>query len=270
MESKLIRTWLHDLTRVGYTFPSIQNTTGTGPLKARVKRAAVCLTGTAECVEEVWAKNEKQLRKRFDGELDVFLFLSTKDTIITDQSQVSDSLRVKQARFYNATLNIMHQNALTINPHFPPTCKYNYNWTKVQKIEPIEQERLAQASCFGVVQEYAKKRNVRYQLLVRARADSVFTRLPKTFERDGQFSLNNTIIVPDEHHFMGVNDRFAVGPFDAMEYYMRRWHQLSLCLTEIVHPEIFLAFILRRNGIKVKVDSEISLVQVPHGEQQCH
>ena len=68
----------------------------------------------------------------------------------------------------------------------------------------------------------------------------------------------------------GINDRFAIGSMDSMRYYMCRWHQLRLCLTDIVHPEIFLEFSLRKNNVKVARDIEISLVQIPHSERQCH
>jgi hypothetical protein len=269
LESKVIHAWLRDLSRINYKFPSLKNADESQSSSVRVKRAAVCLTGLAECVQEIWAANEVKLRRRLNNDIDVFLFLSATDETMNNPSPTT-LIRSKQARYYNATVNIVHQNILDINPAFPSTCKYWYKFTKRPKIIPIEQERLAQANCYNIVREYEKKRRIRYQLLVRARADSVFTRLPMTFERNGTFNINSTIVVPNEHHHFGVNDRFAIGPIGLMKYYMSRWHQLSLCLTENVHPESFLAFVLQKNGIKVASDIEISLVQVPHGKNQCH
>jgi hypothetical protein len=270
LESTVMHAWLHDLNRIGYNFPLLANAVKNTSSTTRIKRAAVCLTGLAECVQEIWARNEVKLRKRLNGDIDIFMFLSAEDGVKKDLSPMIFNMRVKQARFYNTTINIVHHDVLNLNPQFPPTCKYKYDWTQKRKIVPIEQERFAQANCYNIVREYENKRNIRYQLLIRARTDSIFTRLPKTFERDGEFDLNNTIIVPKEHQYYGVNDRFAIGPIDLMEHYMLRWHQLSLCLTENVHPESFLAFVLQKRGIKVTTDIGISLAQVPHGENQCH
>ncbi len=269
-ESTVIHAWLCDLDHISYKFPSLNNVVESPPPTVRVKRAAVCLTGLAECIPEIWATNEMKLRSRLKGDIDVFLFLSTVDGTMKDLSPTIFNLRTKQARHYNATVNIVHHDSLNINPGFPPTCKYRYDFTRRDKIIPIEQERLAQANCYNIVREYEKKRNIQYQLLIRTRTDSVFTRLPMTFERNGTLNLKNTIIVPNEHHYFGINDRFAIGPIELMKYYMCRWYQLPLCLTENVHPESFLAFILQKNDIKVTSDTEISLVQVPHSKNQCH
>jgi hypothetical protein len=270
LESRIIQAWLHDLSYVKYKYPIIDSRVQNVLSTVRVKRSAICLTGLTECVEEVWAKNEVELRKRLNGDVDLFLFLSSGDGIMSGLSATTSNLRIKQTRFYNATINVVHQDILDIDPGFPPTCKYQYIFTQRRKIARIEQERLAQANCYNIVRDYERKRNVRYQLLIRARSDSAFTRLPRTFERTGRFDPNNNIIVPDEYHHFGVNDRFAIGPMDSMKYYMCRWYQLPLCLTEIVQPESFLAFVLRKSGVRVTRDIETSLVQIPHNTRQCH
>ena len=269
-EVTIMQAWLDDLSSIQYKYPLINSAMANVPPAVRIKRSAVCLTGLTECVQEVWTRNEMELRKRLSGELDVFLFLSEGDEIKRDLPSTISNLRIKQTRFYNATVNIVHQDIPDINPGFSPTCKYRYVFTQRRKIAPIEQERFAQATCYDIVREYERKRNIRYQLLIRARSDSAFARLPFTFERNGNLNPNNTIIVPDEHHYYGINDRFAIGPIDSMKYYMSRWYQLPLCLTENVHPESFLAFVLRNNQIDVTRDNEISLVQVPHDKKQCH
>lgn len=240
------------------------------PSTMRVKRAAVCVTGLTECTQEVWARNELKLRQRLNGDIDVFLFLSTGDGTVDEVRPDLFKLGVKEARMYNSTINIVRQDVVNIDPRFPKTCDYQYHYTGKNKIIPIEQERLAQANCYDIVREYEQKRRIRYQLLVRARTDSVYVRLPTTFERSGKFNLSNAIIVPNEHHYYGVNDRFAIGSIDLMKHYMRRWHQLRQCITNNVHPESFLAFVLNNTKIRVIADSDISLVQVPHGKNQCH
>lgn len=269
-ELQAMQAWLNDLSTLGYEYPSIIGSMNDARSKIRIKRSAVCVTGLSECIEEVWAKNELKLRQRIKGDLDVFLYLSSGEKREMDNAARDSYLRIKQARLYNATVNIIHEDTADIDPGFPPTCRYEYPFTLKHKIVLIEQERLAQANCYRIVREYEKKTNVRYQLLIRARSDSVFTRLPKTFERDGKFSPDQTIIVPDEHHYYGINDRFAIGPMETMQHYMSRWHCLSHCLTQNVHPESFLEFILKIKNATVVRDPDVSLVQVPHSKTQCH
>ena len=270
LESESMRAWLRDLDYVKYKYPLIDHSVENISAVPRVKRAAVCLTGLAECVQEVWAKNEMKLRKRLKGDIDVFLFLSIGDRVINSLTTAASVLGLKQARFYNATINIIRQDILDIDPGFPSTCKYQYIFTERHKIKPIEQERYAQAACYSIVRDYEKKRNTRYQLLIRARTDNIFLRLPNTFERKDKFNPDNNILIPNEHHYFGLNDRFAIGPMKFMKYYMSRWYDLPLCFTDIVHPESFLAFVLRKNNVRITKDIEISLVQMPHGGTQCH
>jgi hypothetical protein len=270
LESVIMRDWLIDLSNIKYRYPTIKKQTQRIPPTHHVKRAAVCLTGLTECVQEVWASNEMKLRQRLNGEIDIFLILSSGHETMVDHHSIAYATRIKQARFYNATVNIVFEDTVDINPAFPPTCKYNYGFTYRRKIIPIEYERYAQANCYQIVKEYERKRRIRYQLLIRARADAVFTRLPTTFERTGDYNVNSTIIVPDEHHYYGINDRFAIGPIDSMRHYMCRWFELAHCHTENVHPETFLAYILHKNDLKVTKDIQVSLTQVPHNERQCH
>ena len=269
-EYSAMRAWLNDLSSVKYIHPRVIDFLDGEKSPRRIRRAAVCVTGLAECIEEVWAKNEIALRRRINGDLDVFLFLSSGSGFRENSGPSIDNLRLQQARLYNATANIVHQDTVDIDPGFPPTCNYYYIFTKRQKIIPIEQERLAQAKCYNVIREYEKKRRLKYELLIRARSDSIFTRLPKTFERNGKYNPDTMVMIPDEHHYYGINDRFAIGPIESMRHYMCRWYQLPLCLTNNVHPESFLAYILEKNNVTVTRDIEVSLVQVPHGESQCH
>ena len=270
LEAEIMLNWLDDLSRIDYRFPSLNTNVPAGKLPARIKRAAVCLTGLAECVNEVWMPNEIKLRERIGGEVDVFLFLSSGPrTRRTIPSSLHES-RVKQARFYNSTVNIIRDDTLDLDPGFPKDCQYRYEFTEKQKVIPIEQERFAQARCYKIVKEFEKQRNTRYELFVRARSDLVMTRLPRTFERTGKFDVTTAIIVPDEHHYYGINDRFAIGPMDSMQHYMYRWHQLSMCRTSNVHPESFLSYVLQSSGIRITKDRGISLAQIPHGNFQCH
>lgn len=273
LEYSIFKTWIDDLSRTNYNFPNLTSMNSKHKSLSKVvtvKRAAVCVTGLAECIVEIWSQNEKKLRSRFPGDLDVFLFLSSGNGMPSSISKSIYEFRLKQARLYNSTVNILHDDILNLNPGFTNDCNYKYILTKTEKIIPIEQERYSQAMCFEAVKEYEKKTNTKYDLLIRARSDSVLTRLPETFERQGRYDLNKYLIVPDEHHYYGLNDRFAVGPMHLMKFYMSRWFDLKQCYTEIVHPETFLAFILEMYKVKVTKDPEISLTQVPHGQKQCH
>ena len=122
------------------------------------------------------------------------------------------------------------------------------------------------SECYDLVKEYEQKTNIRYVLLIRARPDSVLSNVPKTLLP----SHRSTIIIPDELHSGGYNDRFAVGRISLMEKYMRRWHNLSACHIQNLHPEAFLKLFLNRFGVKVQAMTNLSYLQKPHDHGQCH
>ncbi|CAF4821194.1 unnamed protein product [Rotaria sp. Silwood1] len=51
----IMDAWLTDLHSVGYSFPSIVQTPSSSPASIVQKRAAICVTGLAECIQEAWA-----------------------------------------------------------------------------------------------------------------------------------------------------------------------------------------------------------------------
>ena len=103
-------------------------------------------------------------------------------------------------------------------------------------------------------------------MLIRSRSDSILDNVPKTLEPPN----NSTIIIPDEYHFGGYNDRFAIGPISLMEKYMRRWHNLSSCYISNIHAESFLKLFLDGLHIKVQNVSNMSYLEKEHGIGQCH
>jgi hypothetical protein len=102
--------------------------------------------------------------------------------------------------------------------------------------------------------------------LIRSRPDSVLDKVPETLKPPN----NLTIIIPDEDHFGGYNDRFAIGSVSLMEKYMRRWHNLSACHIQNIHAESFLKLFLNRFGVNAQLLRNLSYVQMPHGIGKCH
>jgi hypothetical protein len=71
-------------------------------------------------------------------------------------------------------------------------------------------------SVFNMVKEYEKDNNIAFDYVMRLRPDLEFTSI-----FDWKL-LEDTIITPSEDHFLGYNDRFAIGPRNLMEVYMNR------------------------------------------------
>ena len=83
--------------------------------------------------------------------------------------------------------------------------------------------------CYEAVRAFAHVHSIKYELLIRQRSDhftiiedaSVFA--PPL--RPG-YAIDH-LVVPNDQHYMGVNDRFGIGGFDVMIHHMGRYCRLS-------------------------------------------
>jgi hypothetical protein len=166
----------------------------------------------------------------------------------------------------NSTVTILYEDRV-IDPGIPSNCKIFY-YPKIAKVTEMHyfQQMWGLTECFDLVKEYEQKMNIRYEFLIRSRSDSVLDKVPATLELPN----SSTIIIPDEYHFGGYNDRFAIGSISLMEKYMRRWHNLSACHIKNLHAESFLKLFLNRLRINVRLVQNISYRQKRHGKDECH
>ncbi|UJR23246.1 hypothetical protein I4U23_026266 [Adineta vaga] len=276
-EVEIIDAWLDDLRSVGYKFPSIVASSpsavaappppppsSSSPRPApKEKRAAVCVTGIAECVHEGWIPTYNILRNRLQGEIDTFLFLSSSHA----SNSVPSYVRLKQIRSYsNVTATILYEDRI-IDPRIPPNCKTFY-YPSMNKSHEVSyhQQLWALAECYDFVKQYEQKMNIRYELLIRARPDSRLANIST------QLSIPNksTVLIPNEHHYGGYNDRFAIGSISIMEKYMRRWHVLKTCQVKNLHAETFLKILSNQQGIHIQPDYSLSYQEELHGRDRCH
>jgi hypothetical protein len=261
-EVDIMDAWLTDLHAVGYKFPSIV-TSSSSSSSIIQKRAAVCVTSIAECIPEAWAPTHANIRRHLDGDIDTFLFLSSS----VKQGPVPLNIRLQQARLYmNSTVTVLYEDRV-IDPHIPPTCEtYYYPDMNQSHVIPYYQQLWGLAECFDLVKRYEQKMNIRYELFIRARSDSVLYNVSEPLSLPN----NRTVLIPDENHFGGYNDRFAIGPINIMETYMRRWHILSTCHVQNLHAETFLKLLLNRHSINVQPEESLSYRQELHGQDRCH
>jgi hypothetical protein len=259
-EIDIMDAWLADLHSIGYVFPSIIEYS---PSPIRQKRAAICVTGLAECIQEGWTRTYITIRRHFPGDIDVFLFLSSS----FKEGPIPLDTRLQQVRSYmNSTVTIIYR-APVMDPHRPLDCPELFNPHANKEPEEVYFQQLwGLTECFDLVKEYSEKMNIRYEFFIRARADSFLSQAPRTLVPPN----NWTIIIPDVDHFGGYNDRFAVGPIDLMEKYMRRWHILSTCLIKNIHAETFLKLNLDRIHANVQLVKNFTYIEAPHGVGRCH
>ena len=259
-EIDIIDAWVADLHEVGYSFPSIISSSSPS---RKEKRAAVCVTGLTECIQEAWAPTDVNIRNLVPGDIDTFLFLSSS----ANRGPVPLNTRLKQVRSYlNSTVTVLYEDR-DIDPHIPSNCTTFYDPGMPESFVPkYYQQVWGLAECFDLVKEYERSMNIHYELLIRARSDSSLVRIPATLGPP----MDSVILIPDEHHFGGVNDRFAIGPISVMEQYMRRWHFMSACLILNIHSETFLKLTLKRLGIRIQLVQDLAYHEKPHGQGQCH
>ena len=93
-EVDIIDAWIDDLNSVGYSFPSIVTPPSSPPIKQ--KRAAICVTGLTECIQEAFAPTYNAIRNHLEGDIDTFLFLSSS----SKKGPVPLDTRLKQVRSY--------------------------------------------------------------------------------------------------------------------------------------------------------------------------
>ena len=266
-ETKIIQAWLDDLHSVGYTFPKIiPPSTSSPPIQH--KRAAICVTGVTECLEEAWVKNYDHIRNSLSGDLDTFLFLSSSG----HSGTVPLHIRTKKIRSYlNTTVTIMYEDRV-LDPHIPDDCQTNFILPKhVYKIESYFQQVWALAQCYHLVQRYEKQLHIKYQLLIRSRIDIV-SKNAFTLERDGIYDINTTILAPPNRFFNALDDGFAVGPMELMYHYMTRWNSFSICPSDgMYHSETYLTRHLKR-FTNVTRDKTLPAAAdaLPHGGRNCH
>ena len=263
-EVEIIDAWIDDLHSVGYKFPKIIQQKSISQTNKIKRRTAVCVTGLAECIQEGWTLTYNSLRNRLQGDIDTFLFLSSTSP---SKQPIPPSTRFKQIRSYmNSTVTILYEDR-AISPNIPSNCMTYYYPAIDKSFEPgYFQQIWALSECLDLVKTYEQKFNIQYELFIRARIDSVLSEFPFKIEPPDK----STIVIPDEHHFNGYNDRFAIGSIDLMEKYMRRWHGLRECIIRNIHAESYLKLFLDQFNIKVELMRNLSYIQVPHGNNQCH
>lgn len=86
-----------------------------------------------------------------------------------------------------------------------------------------------------------------YDIIVRTRFDL-------KLEQRIHYILDDKIHIPDQFHFMGLNDQFAYGKPILMNTYSKVYDYLTLCPNIQLNPEI----ILKRFLYKSRVDVELS------------
>lgn len=263
----LIKAWVKDLHAVGYSFPSIvPPSTRSHPVQE--KRAAICVTGLVECVQEAWTQNHRHIRNSLRGDIDTFLFLSSTAT----SGPVPLSIRMQQARAYlNTTVAILYEDRI-IDPQIPSDCSPEFVLPKdVYKVDAYFQQVWALNQCYQLVSDHQKRFNIKYQLMIRTRIDILS---PKQFdlERGGEHDINRTLLAPPNRFFDALDDGFAVAPMNLMFHYMTRWNTFNVCPPDrMYHSETYLTRHLKQ-FTQVTRDRTLPAAAdaMPHGVDKCH
>jgi hypothetical protein len=268
---KVIQTWLDDLEQIKYIFPSIRSSTSQSRTVRR-RRTAVCITGLIECIDEAWRPTAHAIRTHIQGEMDIFMYLSSTEPIVDQLPTVPLYLRLIEAlRYSNFTVKVLFENLPKLDPHFPPNCTTDASVDQPEhKIPRYYQQLFGLSNCFSLVRDYERKHHIKYDLMVRARADIEFLQIPATFDRISPYDINTTLILPPNRYTQTVDDGFAIGPMDSVEVYMNRYYSFRECLTRDLHPERYLNFYINYRKVKMIVDRNTKVGHIPHSPNRCH
>ena len=230
------------------------------------------MTGLIECVEEAWRPFVGALRTRLEGEMDIFMYLSSTEPLVDQLSTVPLRRRlIETLRYANFTVKVLFENQPILDPHLPPNCTSHASVNQPShKIPRYYQQLFGLSNCFSLVRDYEQKHHIRYDLMVRSRADLEFVRIPSTFDRPFPYDINTTLILPPNLYGLKVDDGFAIGPIDAVEVYMNRYYSFRRCLKRDLHPERYLNFYLNYQKMNWTVDRSIAVKHIPHSPKRCH
>lgn len=268
-EVNIIDAWLNDLVAVGYKFPPVVTPSQTKSVVIKEKRAAICVTGVSECLNEGWIPTSMKIRERLTGEIDTFLFISSS----MKKGPVPLADRLKEIRsFLNTTVTILYEDRV-VDPNIPEDCHPQFQLPRhvTFPVAAYFQQLWSLNECYDLVKEYEQKHNLRYQLFIRARIDTL-GKMPSTFERSDQFDVNKTILVPPHRYFPGIDDGFALGPINDMAFYMKRWLSFRQCPPDRnFHPETYLRnYLLRFTNFTVDPSISGAADAISHGSGRCH
>jgi len=267
-EIEIINAWINDLYLVGYEFPRIISSSSSSSSSITHKRAAICVTGLTECIEEAWSKNYRHIRDSLYGNIDTFIFLSSS----SHSGPIPLSIRLKQIRSYmNTTITIIYEDR-NINPNIPDDCQPEFVLPRhIYKVNAYFQQIWALAQCYNLVKDYEKDFNIKYQLMIRTRID-ILAKNSFTLERDGLFNINTTILAPPNRFFNALDDGFAVGPMELMYHYMTRWYSFKKCPPDrIYHSETYLTgYLTRFTNVTRDRTLPAAADALPHGTNSCH
>jgi hypothetical protein len=236
------------------------------------RRTAVCMTGLIECIDEAWKPTMQAIRTHLQGDMDVFMYLSSTEPLVDQLSTVPLRTRIIQAlRYQNFTVRILFENLPKLDPHFPSNCTSDESVDQPpHKIPRYYQQLFGLANCFAIVRDYETKHNILYDIMIRTRADIEFLRIPSTFDRPSPYNINTTVLLPPNRYSSKIDDGFALGPIEQIEVYMNRYYSFQQCLTRDLHPERYLDFYLQHRKVPVVVDAQTMVGHIPHGPNFCH
>jgi len=230
------------------------------------------MTGRIECIEEAWKPTADAIRTHIQGEMDIFMYLSSTEPLVDQLATIPPYIRlVEVLRYLNFTVKVLFEDIPKVHPHFPPNCTTDASTDQPRhKIPRYYQQLFGLSNCFSLVRDYERKHNIKYDLMVRTRGDITFLRIPSTFDRASPYDINTTIILPPNRYSSKVDDGFAIGPMDSIEVYMNRYYSFRQCLTRDIHPERYLYFYLNYRKVKMIVDRKTLVAQIPHSRNRCH
>ena len=230
------------------------------------------MTGVIECIEQAWRPTAQAIRTHIQGEMDIFMYLSSTEPLVDQLSTVPLRRRLIEAlRYSNFTVKVLFQDIPKVDRHFLPNCKSAVSVDLPgHKIPRYYQQLIGLSNCFSIVRDYEKKHGIKYDLMVRTRADIKFLKIPSTFDRQSPYDINTTLILPPNRYSSKVDDGFAIGPLDSIEVYMNRYYSFRECLTRDMHPERYLYFYLQYRKVKMVVDRNTRMGAIPHAPKNCH
>jgi len=215
-----------------------------------MKNLAICISGSLRSLEYcinnfidfIYEPNKKHFN------INIFYYLPLDDNIN----------KVSLLKYLNPTILIENDKQHNIPDITWNGRSINFKVDNVSTagIPGYIQQLYGIQSSYELLEDYEKKNNIKFDLILRCRSDIIFKN--PIYIKD--YNTNN-IIVSKFHYWDGINDRFAFGNRDIMSFYMTMYSSLYKLTNNvklhIKNAEYFCKYNLDINNINYEMCSNI-------------
>lgn len=188
-------------------------------------KTAICCAGTGRCIDHTIDNLKQNLF--YDHSTDIYLYLTSTENTDYVKKQFED---VPNINIYTNREDHIPIEHIKFRHNWPPSIQTDYN-----KGRQIYVQMLRSRCILGGL---VNLQSTKYDRILFSRIDVVYEQ--PVFDILDSLSIDdNTIYVPNFHHWGGINDRFACSTQDGMIDYFNLYNYIDILVKDkhVFHAE---------------------------------